>query len=70
MSGICKYCDYSGTNEAMIEHAGECPVMCNGDSPPDVKPKIIKVKGSLLLIWTVLFWRQGRKSRCPMLLKR
>jgi hypothetical protein len=25
MAGTCKYCGFSGTNEALEDHAGECP---------------------------------------------
>lgn len=26
MAGICKFCGFSGTNDAMMQHAGECPI--------------------------------------------
>jgi hypothetical protein len=32
MAGICRYCGFSGTNDAMENHAGE---MCQGDFQPD-----------------------------------
>lgn len=35
MCGICKYCGFSGTNDEMADHAGECPVMTADNSPPD-----------------------------------
>ena len=35
MSGTCKYCGFSGTQEQIEEHAGDCPVMTNDNSPPE-----------------------------------
>jgi hypothetical protein len=39
MAGICKYCGFSGTNDEMADHAGECPVMLQDHQPED--PKLI-----------------------------
>jgi hypothetical protein len=32
MAGICKYCGFCGTHEALADHAGHCPPE---QSPPD-----------------------------------
>ncbi len=37
MSGTCKYCGFSGTNDQLAEHAGSCPVMTKDNSPTEEK---------------------------------
>lgn len=36
MSGTCKYCGFSGTNEQLVEHAGDCPIMTKDNSPIEI----------------------------------
>jgi len=35
MSGVCTYCGFSGTNDEMAEHAGDCSVWLD-DSDPEL----------------------------------
>ena len=36
MAGKCKYCGFVGTQDEMVDHAGE---MCQGDCQPDAMVK-------------------------------
>jgi len=42
MAGICKWCGFSGTNDAMMQHAGECPML----DFEDFKEEIERAPGS------------------------
>jgi len=44
MTGTCKYCGYSGTNEMIMEHAGLCTVMNFDYSPEDTELKLGEMK--------------------------
>ena len=43
MSGVCKYCGFSGSNEAMADHAGECLEMMH--EPPALLAWDVEVNG-------------------------
>ena len=44
MAGICKWCGFSGTNDAMTQHAGECSML--DIDPEDFKEEIQRAPGS------------------------
>jgi hypothetical protein len=41
MSGTCTHCGFSGTNDDMMEHAGNCPIMTNDLQPEETKTKLM-----------------------------
>jgi len=63
MSGICKYCGYSGTNEMMMEHAGSCDIMNYDYSPEDCKLGEMKMKKGFTTVVVGALWGDEGKGK-------
>lgn len=69
MSGTCIHCGFSGTNDDMMEHAGNCPIMNSDSQPEETKTTPMKYLINIKLPFEALDDLDARQKAKEVIIK-